>query len=155
MKVVMACHTIGLLLPTAIHILWAWPHTPSNGFEIWPVHMMVMPQKYAAPTLICQQLLEQHVELNRDTATSSGTTLLMLCVQSFVLIYLGVRWMARLPAIERRGEWRDFWRQPLLPVDYLLLQVWCIYDWGLLPFNYMLQGLATLAVLTNHLLRPS
>jgi hypothetical protein len=121
---------------------------------------MVILHKYAMPTLICLLLLAQYFELNRESTASSGTTLMMLCVQSLVLVYLGVRWIARMPEADKiiaQGERRNWWRHlntgQLLPVHYIPLHIWYIYDWGLVPFNYMLQGLGTLAVLSNHLLR--
>jgi hypothetical protein len=63
--------------------------------------------------------------------------------------------MPEVDEIMKQGEWRKWWHRPdtgqLFPIHYIVRHIWYIYDWGLVPFNYMLQGLGTLAVLSNHI----
>jgi hypothetical protein len=82
------------------------------------------------------QFYPQYLELRRMSGDPGVVSLLSLGLQAFVILAVAVRWLLRLGA--------PTWGNRPAP-----LSLW--YQWGALPFNYILHGIGCAILLAAYL----
>ena len=128
-------HAALVLFPAIVYAL-PKPSPRDFGSDIF-IGFSVMVNTWVALVFVILQFYPQYLEMRQKSGAPEALSLLSLGLQAPVIIAVAVRWLLRLGA--------PTWEDQFAPL-------WYWYQWGALPFSYILHGVGCAILLTAYLI---
>ena len=125
-----------LFLFPAIAIALPKPSPREFGTDIF-IGFSVMVNTWVALVFVILQFYPQYLEMREMSGAPEALSLLSLGLQALVIIAVAARWLLRLGA--------PTWEDQFAPL-------WYWYEWGELPFSYILHGVGCVILLAAYLI---